>query len=158
MSRAARGPRWLTSRRQPGRGLIPSPARFEESFDRFEALLGLVHTHLTSGEVLGGPNHSWGPVGEFAYRQRYLFGTPLLATMAEELRSASDNQLAPVGRRPLRQRPPLRHGGPGDEPVQRAGRVSAPAVTRTSVAPERRVMVETRAGLRSSGGSASSAP
>lgn len=71
--------------------LIPSSARLEEAFDRFEALLGLVHTHLTSGEVLGGPDLAWGPIGEFAYRQRYLFGTPLLATLAEELHGAGDS-------------------------------------------------------------------
>ena len=71
--------------------LVPSATRSQEAFDRFEALLGLVHTHLTSGEVFGEAALAWGPVGEFAYRQRYLFGTPLLTTMAEELHGAGDD-------------------------------------------------------------------
>lgn len=75
--------------------LIPAPARLEDAFDTFEALMGLAHTHLVSGEVLGGPEGAWGPVGQFTHRERYAFGTPLLTSIAEELHGQGD-QWPPV--------------------------------------------------------------
>jgi hypothetical protein len=67
--------------------LVPVDERFEDAFDRFEALLGLVHLNLTSGSKLGGSNSGWAPIGLFAGRQRYL-RNDYIDQLAHELNSA----------------------------------------------------------------------
>jgi hypothetical protein len=74
--------------------VIPLHLRFEDAFDRFEAILGLVHMHLTAGAVLGGSNPGWAPVGMFAYRNRYM-GRALLDDLAAELHGQGE-QWGPV--------------------------------------------------------------
>lgn len=54
--------------REPLRELIPQESRYERYFDRFEYLLALAYAHLNFHQS----NHVWGPIGRFAWRQRYL--------------------------------------------------------------------------------------
>lgn len=68
--------------------------RFEDAFDRFEAILGLVHLNLTSGAVVGGSNPGWAPIGLFAGRHRYI-GNDFIDQLVHELNSEGENW-APV--------------------------------------------------------------
>ena len=58
---------------EPLRELLPMQERFEECFDRFEYLLGLVHVDLR----LQQNGHAWAPVGCFAWRRRDQPSDPL---------------------------------------------------------------------------------
>jgi len=53
--------------RGPLREFLPQDEDYQDAFDRFEFLLGLVHADLNRREVEGG---WWGPLGCFAWRGR----------------------------------------------------------------------------------------
>jgi hypothetical protein len=55
----------FTKLRGPLREFLPREEDYEDVFDRFEYLLGLVNADLTQREIDGG---WWGPVGCFAWR------------------------------------------------------------------------------------------
>ena len=54
--------------RAPLREFVPRDEDYQDAFDRFEYLLGLVHADLNRLEVENG---WWGPVGRFAWRGRH---------------------------------------------------------------------------------------
>lgn len=60
--------------------LVPDDAAFEQLFDRFEYLLGLIHLDMTRTA-----DHAWGPVGRFGAAQ---YGTGIDGWIEEEIKAA----------------------------------------------------------------------
>jgi hypothetical protein len=66
---------------------LPRDAQFEECFDRFEYLLGLVHMDLSARP----DERLWGPVGIFAARGRGVPRNIIAASVDQELESLGQN-------------------------------------------------------------------
>lgn len=73
--------------REPLREYLPRDEDYENTFDRFEYFLGLVHADLNRVEWQNG---WWGPTGCFIWRGRY-FGASIPETIGAELEAAGAN-------------------------------------------------------------------
>lgn len=75
--------------REDFRGLLPKDERYEECFDRFEYLLGLIHVDLSYNDQDPSPN-GWGPVGAYRWRHRHTPQHRAMVKVENEAAAAGD--------------------------------------------------------------------
>ena len=73
--------------RDPLRDILPDDTKYENCFDRFEYLFGLIHADLNAKQN----QHFWGPIGRFGWKAGRSFDKTIIKEIENESTEAKDS-------------------------------------------------------------------